>query len=433
MNPNPYPNQNQSYRAAQPGQIQFRSGQMLLFVTTRPFTLGQTGVQVRSGTEILFDGTHAEVEGAQYTLPFLRGAVKAGWMVLSDDYDPNDPSYMQRTSANIQVRHATNGGNPMNPQQRMAIATTVSDEREVGNYRQHAQRTADQNRSYVRGQTPVNVVQPGTKVMSQRGVMEVEVQDGIELERHLSTPAGEKSKERLDLTTEKAARAMKVARDAKVVPGQGMTEEEMMDRMTPEQQAEYVARKEALRAQYVVDQPAPTQALPRPQGRQVVARVQTARNGHHEGMQFTNSVGGGTAIGDEYDGQVVGQVQQDMVETFEQEGIRFTTTNGPRRHGGGPKADLRVPQAPQQVVASNEAPPPVPSNLDTRRAIAKMVCPDFPENYDFTLSPKKKLARLQADFEDRFDVLKAVYAAESDDMKALLLQEFPKAFEAAAS
>ena len=110
----------------------------------------------------------------------------------------------------------------------------------------------------------------------------------------------------------------------------------MMDRMTPEQQAEYVARKEALRAQYVVDQPAPTQALPRPQGRQVVARVQTARNGHHEGMQFTNSVGGGTAIGDEYDGQVVGQVQQDMVETFEQEGIRFTTTNGPRRHGGGP-------------------------------------------------------------------------------------------------
>jgi len=426
MNSNPYQTQS---RGVAPGQIQFRAGQMMLFITTRPFTLGQTGVQVRSGTEILFDGTKAEVEGSTYALPFLRGAVKAGWMVLAEEYDPNDPTYQQRVSANIQVR-PRDGGNPLQPQQRMAIATTVSDEREVGQVRAHAQNTLAQNRSYVRGQTPVNVVQPGTRVMSQRGVMEVEVQDGIELDRKLTTPSGEKSKERVDLTSEKAARALRVARDAKVVPGQGMTEEDMMQRMSPEQQDEYIAKKEALRAQYVSDSaPAPSQALPRPASRQVVARVQSTRSGHSEGMDFTNSVGGGTAIGDESDGLVVGQVQQDRVESFEQEGMRFTTTNGPRRQN----ATRTQAPAPQRVVASTEAPPPVPSNLDTRRAIAKMVCPDFPENYDFTLSPKKKLARLQADFEDRFDVLKAVYAAESDDMKALLLQEFAKAFESSAS
>jgi hypothetical protein len=426
MNPNPYPNQ---YRGApQPGALQFRAGQMMLFVTTRPFTLGQTGVQVRSGTEILFDGTHAEVEGSEYVLPFLRGAVKAGWMVLAEEYDPNDPNYQRRTSANIQVR-PRDGGNPLQPQQRMAIATTVSDEREVTQVRAHSQQTQTQNRNFVRGQTPVNVVQPGTKVMTQRGVMEVEVQDGIELDRQLSTPAGEKSKERLDLTSEKAARALRVARDAKVVPGVGQTEEDMMQRMSPEQQEEYIAKKEALRAQYVSEAP-PMQSQPRPPHRQVVARVQSNRHGHGEGMQFTNSVGGGTAIGDESDGIVVGHVQEDRVETFEQEGMRFTTTNGPRRPQNQRQA---APQAPQAVVASAEAPPPVPANLDTRRAIAKMVCPEFPENYDFTLSPKKKLARLQADYEDRYDVLKAVYAAETDDMKALLLQEFPKAFEASAS
>ena len=68
------------------------------------------------------------------------------------------------------------------------------------------------------------------------------------------------------------------------------------------------------------------------------------------------------------------------------------------------------------------------ASADVRRLVAKQLCPDFPENYNFTLDPKKKLARLQADYEDRHDVLKAVFAAEGDDFKMLLLQEFPQAF-----
>ena len=67
------------------GLIQFRANSFLTFITTRPFTLGQSGNQVRAGTEILFDGTKAIVEGTEYpSLPFLRGAVKAGSNPLAD-------------------------------------------------------------------------------------------------------------------------------------------------------------------------------------------------------------------------------------------------------------------------------------------------------------------------------------------------------------
>ena len=67
---------------------------------------------------------------------------------------------------------------------------------------------------------------------------------------------------------------------------------------------------------------------------------------------------------------------------------------------------------------------------DPRRVIAKTICQDFPDNYDFEATVRKKIARIQADFEDRVDILRAVYAAENDEMKARLLEEFPEAFTA---
>jgi hypothetical protein len=60
--------------------------------------------------------------------------------------------------------------------------------------------------------------------------------------------------------------------------------------------------------------------------------------------------------------------------------------------------------------------------------MAKAACPEFPSTYDFALSTKKKMARITADFEDRVDVLRAIYIAEDQEMQALLFQEFPQAF-----
>jgi hypothetical protein len=60
--------------------------------------------------------------------------------------------------------------------------------------------------------------------------------------------------------------------------------------------------------------------------------------------------------------------------------------------------------------------------------VAKAMCADFPPNYDFAAPAKKRVARLQADFEDRPDVIRAAFAAENDEVKQLLVNEFPQAF-----
>jgi hypothetical protein len=93
-------------------------------------------------------------------------------------------------------------------------------------------------------------------------------------------------------------------------------------------------------------------------------------------------------------------------QVIEAEGIKFTTTNGPKK-------DLPNSKQPQD---------------DVRRKVAKTVCRDFPDLYNFNDSDKKKLARIQADFDERPDVIRAIFAAESDNMKARLVEEFPEAF-----
>jgi hypothetical protein len=114
---------------------------------------------------------------------------------------------------------------------------------------------------------------------------------------------------------------------------------------------------------------------------------------------------------------VVAKIKSSDVKTTRvEDGITFSNTNVPdQTHTPRPRA---------AAVQTPEVSP------DIRLRIAQAWCPDFPSSYDFSASPKKKLARLQADFEDRPDVLRAVFAAESDEFKAQLVAEFPQAFSA---
>lgn len=403
------------------------TGRMRAFVATRTFVLGTTNVTLTRGTEVLFDGVTIEVDGIQHRVPIMRGAIKARWLVPMEEYNDNDPSYDRGVRADIGVRPAK-GGNPLEHQPRMQITTTESDEREVRNVREHADRTAANNR-VVRNQT-VSGVQTGQRVQSQRGLMVVEDQDGVEVDRQLVTPAGERAKQtRIDLTTNRAVEAMRVARDVTVQPGEGLSEDGMLARMNPEDREAYLAEKDAYRSRYVEDGGAGlTTNLPRPESNRVVARVKSAAatTRHEGGVSVRTTVGGNASlsIGDETDGTVVGRIRPTHDEVVVQEGIQFRNSNLHAKQSSDGGSSV-----PQRVVASAAAPPVVPFHVDVRRKIAKAVCPDFPDNYDFAFSPKKKLARLQADYEDRKDVLHAVYAAESDDMKALLIQEFPQAFD----
>lgn len=400
-----------------PNQIRFRTGERMTFTATRNFALGNTGATIPKGAEVLFDGSTVEFAGMTYSFPQLRGAIRLDWVVMAANYDETDPSYGRPERANIQVRHATKGGNPMQPQPKMAIQTTESDEREVGNVTQHARATRETNRNYVRGQTPVNpvnVVQAGETVRGQNGFEVVEQQDGVEIPgRSFKTMAGEKAKNTATtLTAESAALALSKASNVTIEPGRGVTQDEMLERMTPEAQEEYLNRKAALRAQYVVDEPAPT--------RTVVSQLRKAPTQHTEGMIITPNIGGGVEIADPVGDGIAGKPRQSVIV---EDGITFRTTNGPDRHMQ--ESPNRQP-ASAAMAAARAAVPEAPPEV--RKMIAKAVCADFPDNYDFAVPLKKRVARLQADYENRPDVIKAVFAAEGDEMKSILMQEFPQAF-----
>lgn len=358
-------------------QIQFRSGHPQKFIATRSFSLGNSGLNIQQGSELDFDGTHVSYAGSHpVAMPQLRGAVKAGWVVLAIDYDPNDLTSSIPRPAGVQVREAK-GGNPMDPPTRIPVTTAAAEEREVGNVRNHAQGVQDRN---------TNLYQPGRRTAS----MTVEAQEGVTV-RKLTTPA----KQTTNFEHESPAEAIRRADSARVQPGVGRTREEMLAQMSEADRSEYLSALDSKKAGYVE---APV----------IVGRVAPVKNAQREGFNINNSVGGGVEIAD------VGGMGGDVVEsTISEEGMVFRNTNV-----GKPK-----PQARPVVAASSQA------DMDTRRRIALAICPDFPDNYGFDDPVRKKIARLQADYDDRPDVIRAVAAADTDlEVRNRLLEEFPGAF-----
>lgn len=95
------------------------------------------------------------------------------------------------------------------------------------------------------------------------------------------------------------------------------------------------------------------------------------------------------------------------------------------------KAPKREKKATQESTsADKETKIEKDGTLDARKVVAKALCQDFPDTYDFGQQWKKRLANIRFNFEDRPDVIRAIFAAESDDFKKVLLAEFPEVFEA---
>jgi hypothetical protein len=382
-------------------QITYRQGEKQHFIAGRTFSLGSSGLTVPKGSDIFFDGSQVEFGGQMFSHPQFRGAIKAGWATLAENFDPNDQEAERPVAANIQVRHPTQGGNPMTGGTRPllgASATTVTetDEREVGNIRVHADATKDHNADHHHGQRVAP--RPGTSV---------ELQDGVPVRKLRTSNTGEKAKsKRTVISSETAGSRIREAESPQPIDaGQGITEEEYLSRLQPEQQEEYLAKKATLRSQYV-DEPQRT----------VVAQIRTSKPSQtSDGITSTLTTGGGTET---WDGAGAGSGAPAKISTTIVDGIKMTNTNGPSNRD---QPSPRSAEAHKPVMLKD-------GSVEVRRTIAKQLCPDFPNLYDFAQSPRKKIARLQADFEDRPDVIRAVFAAESDDFKSMLMQEFPQAF-----
>jgi len=358
--------------------------EMRKYVATRAFTLGDTGLQIGKGDELLWDGSgHVEYCGDTFKVPRFRGAMKIGWVVKADDFDPNDRTAEQPIRANIQLRPA-DGGNPMDPAPRKSVATTEIDEEEqrVMSVSQHASNTRENNKeNYRRKGSYQSGGYVGGNLLDGATSTDGEVTRVV---RKVSTPA--KSYTDID----KAGEAMAKAQNVRIQPGEIVrTRDDVMADLDPEDRAAYEAD---LRSHAPIELPE----------RKVVGAVKSPGTRESEGITVAGSVGRGVETSDL--GGTTGKAETQVVE---EEGIRFTTTNGPKK---------------QTAVVRSE-------NDNQCRRIARAVCSDFPDNYVFDDSPRKKIARLQADYEDRPDVIRAVAAAETDpDFRSKLIAEFPDAF-----
>lgn len=359
--------------------LTFTPGTPTKLVAVKSFELGINGVKLSAGMEVEFDGTTLTVPGyPSMQMPTFRGAIKAGWLVRPGDYDASVPH--RPVSAPLRVGKAVSG-NPRDAQERRTVSTAAveAEEREVGNVQNHA--------SSVRANNTANHRRPAN----------VEEQDARPVGRTLRTPA----KQVTNLQETSVHEAVRRAESVKIEPGVGITREEMIAQMDPVSAANYLAEIEARRSLHYTDD---TAGAP-----QVVSQVRTAATVQKEGFTVRNSVGNGIDIGDV---SGLDTASKDQVQVVESEGMRFTTTNGPKK-------EIRPIEVSKAELKATE---------DVRRRVAKAMCADFPDNYVFDDPERKKIARLQADYDDRPDVIRAVFAAESDVMKTRLLEAFPEVF-----
>lgn len=373
--------------------VELKPGEPTEFTATRGFQLpappGGIAPNIPQGGTMTFDGQNFSFAGdIPKPLPQFLGAIKAEWVIPSAQYTGQ---VGRPVSAGITVRNAE-GGSPMDVQKKQVVLTAQAEEREVGNISQHAAQVRQGNQENYRR---ASYNGPGTQVV------QAEDQEGIPV-RHLGNPDGRKNP--VDMT--RASEAIRAAESVRVQPGVGRSREEIMAAMTPEQRADYENQlqvRKAMHGQLDTQVALPDQG----QGR-VVANLQTS-NGVQtkEGIKTTVSTGGGTETFDA--GGTGGPAE---ISTVIVEGVKMTNTNGPKKgqvvETAKTKADLTE---------------------DPRRVIAKSICADFPANYDFDASPRKKIARLQADYEDRPDVIRAVASAETDqEVRSRLIEEFSEAF-----
>lgn len=345
-------------------QIKYKTGDFQLFTATRSFALGTLGVTVSKSAELKFDGTIIDYAETRYTFPQLRSAVTAGWLVPSDEYDESNRDYGKPMAANIKVRPLLSGA-----AKPFETATEV-DERVVMSSAEHASATKERNKA-------------------SRDILAD--QEGVPV-RTLKTAA----KSRTKVEAQSVGTILREAEDVQIDAGQGRTEAEMLERMTSEDRETYLSKKSSLRSLHM--------------NASIVGKIKTAESSEKEGIKLTPSVGGGIEVADM--SGMTGKVKESVLV---EDGITFRNVNGPERN-----TPEMHPRAKKAMVEDG--------TVNARMQVAKAICKDFPNSYDFRTSAKKKIAKLQTDFGKRPDVIKAVFAAESDDFKARLVDAFPSVF-----
>jgi hypothetical protein len=374
-------------------QIKFTPNKFESFTAKKTFTLGVTQINIVEGGEVLFDGSVVIVDDQRIPYPNLRGAVKMGWLVPTSTYDADVT--LAPASANIQVRNAVgtqqNAGQPVG---KSMISTVQNDERIVMTQTQRKE-SRTELASMKRTAT--------SRTSGERG------SDGVELKRTFKTPARSETK----VTVETAGAAINEVNNVKIEPGEGLSEDQYLNRLDDDSREEYLSKKSAAKAVRLDELKEKGLATP-------VAKISSKSTGTKmvDGISSVVTTGGGTEIAD-LSGLDSGKAES---STTMVEGMAFKNLNGPKKAFQASVASSAVSgQVGESRIGKD-------GTADARKRIAKALCADFPEDYSFEEHWKTRLARLRLNYVDRHDVIQAVFAAESDDFKRVLIEEFPEAF-----
>lgn len=116
----------------------FTRGQFIKYRAAAKFHVGDMAGDLFEGQEVEFDGTVLRVEGSDYTIPALRGAVQNGWLVPADDVEEDSQGYVPQAS-DVRVRPAV-VSDPRTKPERTLRMTVSQEEREVGSLSAFQQR-----------------------------------------------------------------------------------------------------------------------------------------------------------------------------------------------------------------------------------------------------------------------------------------------------
>lgn len=191
----------------------------------------------------------------------------------------------------------------------------------------------------------------------------------------------------VDMSSLEAARELQALNFPKREGVQGVSQDEYLDRMDPAEREEYLEKLESRRAGIIAN-------LPENERKKATRKKVAAPQAPEQQLREQTTYAGG---------------------------IKFTTTGIDSKH------IVKEAQAPAQERSETKI--EKDGTLDARKKIAKALCSDFPDTYDFSQQWKKRLANIRFNFEDRPDVIQAIFAAESDDFKKVLLAEFPETFK----
>lgn len=312
--------------------MQFRSGEFQTFRATREFGLADKA-KILKGTEVLFDGNTVQYGESRFTAPQMIGAIKVGWLVEGDQYNADIAVPIQ--SANIRVGKG-----------KQSLLVTEADEQVVGQHTDHAKAT--------------------------RAINGFEVQDHQEVGRKFQTPTHNKSKV--------SSNSIETANRPKPIEAKrGITRDEMLDRMTPEQRQDYLNSLNQHRKITEVVQDGVT--LKNTNG--VTGKPYMVQNGDSEvEIAVVNTVKTGSRV-------------------VEQEGIRF------RQEG---------------IVEKSEKPNAYEIKKRTQflLGLAQTIYPEFPEDYFDGLIEHEKITMLDSLASEFPSAIKAAWAVEDVKVKTLL-------------